>query len=180
MNVRCFTLLIILWAGAAFTATAQEALEPRLSPLRMATYRDAAEGKDLYIKLTYSAPHTRNRQIFGGIINYGELWRLGANEATELTTTQPININGRKLKAGTYSVFAIPEPNAWTIIINKDLGLWGSDMYDQKQDIMRFKVAVSQTNISYEPFTMTLAPEGKEVLWTTIWGNYKVTIPITY
>src|SRR6516164_3013766 len=80
--------------------------------------------KDSYFKIVYSQPQKRGREIFGKLVPFGQVWRTGANEATELTATADINVNGVLLKAGTYSLFSIPEKDKWTIVINRDLGQW--------------------------------------------------------
>ena len=101
------------------TSYAQDPLKGRSSPLAIVS----ARYKDAYIKITYSRPHKKGREIFGGIVPFGEVWRTGANEATEITTTKDILVNAVLLKAGTYSLFTIPDKIKWTIIINREVGL---------------------------------------------------------
>jgi hypothetical protein len=98
--------------------------------------------KDTYIKITYCQPRTRGREIFGALVPYGQVWRTGANEATEITLTKDVFINGMMITAGTYSVFTIPDKEKWVIIFNKELGLWGSYNYNYKNDLIRFEVPI--------------------------------------
>ncbi|MEI9922089.1 MAG: DUF2911 domain-containing protein [Bacteroidota bacterium] len=145
-------LLFILLASLATFTFAQEAIPPRPSPLAIA----ACKYKDSYLKITYSQPHKRGREIFGKLVPYGQVWRLGANEATELTISREVFIGGHLLPAGTYSLFAIPDQEKWTIIVSKDVGLWGSYNYNQANDVMRFDVASRMLpgELVYEPFTI--------------------------
>ena len=99
MILKKFLLCAVLFFCLATDILAQEAVGPRPSPLAIAAVRY----KDEYIKITYSQPQKRGREIFGKLVPFDEVWRTGANEATELTTTKNIQINGTLLKAGTYS-----------------------------------------------------------------------------
>mgnify|MGYP003596677320 CR=1 FL=1 len=119
MRTVIFLALLVL-SGASF---AQDAVKPRPSPMATVSSRY----KDTYIKVTYSQPHKHGRVIFGELVPYGQVWRTGANEATELTVTRDVKINSLDLKAGTYSLFTIPEKSSWTIILNKDLGFTKAD-----------------------------------------------------
>ncbi|NNE34204.1 MAG: DUF2911 domain-containing protein, partial [Rhodothermales bacterium] len=93
-----------------------------------------------YVKIVYSSPRKRGREIFGGLVPYGEVWRTGANEATELTVTNGVLLNGNVLAAGTYALFTIPGDEQWTVIINRNLGQWGAYDYDPEADVVRFNV----------------------------------------
>src|SRR5688572_31274397 len=122
MTLQRFFFLCSLMFFCIMHSHGQEAVKPRPSPLAIAAIRY----KDAYIKVTYSQPLKRGREIFGKVVPFDQVWRTGANEATEITTTKNIQINGTLLKAGTYSLFTIPQKEKWTIIINSELGLWGA------------------------------------------------------
>lgn len=150
----------------------------RLSPIAIASYKKG----DTYIKITYGQPFKRNREIFGALVPYNQVWRTGANEATEITLTKDVKIGNHILKAGTYTIFTIPNPNEWTIIFNKSLGLWGAYDYEKvkAQDVLQVKAKVSQTEDMYEAFTIKLteAPYGADM--EVIWDRIKVTLPIHF
>ena len=118
--------------------------------------------------------------MFGNLVPYGKVWRTGANEATEITTTKNILINGVLLKAGTYSIFSIPEKEKWTIIINSDLGLWGAYNYNEKMDVLRFDVPVQRIKEPYEAFTMQFNQRNELADLILLWDRTKVTIPIKF
>jgi hypothetical protein len=92
------------------------------------------------ITVTYSRPGVKGREIFGGLVPYGKVWRTGANTATQFAVTTDVDIEGKKLPAGTYSLHTIPGPNEWTVIFNKDAGQWGSFNYDQAKDALRVTI----------------------------------------
>jgi len=150
----------------------------RLSPIAIASYIKG----DTYIKITYGQPFKRNREIFGALIPYNQVWRTGANEATEITVTRDVKIGDKILKAGTYTIFTIPNPDEWTIIFNKSLGLWGAYDYEKvkSQDVLRVKAKVTQTQEIYEAFTIRLTEAPYGVDMELIWDRTKVTLPIYF
>lgn len=153
---------------------AQAAPKPRKSPMSVAMLKS---GKT-YIKVVYSQPFKNEREIFGSLVPYGKVWRTGANEATEITITQKIKIGGKTLAPGTYSVFSIPQADKWTIILSKDLGLWGEYEYDPKCDQLRFDVPVTKVDQSWEAFTIKLEKVGSGAKMTLVWDKTSVEIPI--
>jgi hypothetical protein len=174
-SIYAFLLLCFI-ALPLSEAMAQDALKPRPSPLEMVTMK----WEDTYLKITYSRPHKRGRVIFGELVPYGKVWRLGANEATELTTTGTIKLAGNEVPAGTYSLFAIPEKDEWTIILNKDLGQWGAYRYDEEKDFLRFTVPVTTIETAYEPFTMEFEQSGNDVSLKIMWDQTSVIIPVEF
>jgi hypothetical protein len=109
------------------------------------------------ITVTYSRPNVKGRKIFGGINPYGQVWRTGANAATTITFSENVLIEGHKVPAGTYSLFSIPEPNSWTIILNKTVKQWGAYSYKQADDLLRFTVKPVTVKEKRESFTMQFA-----------------------
>lgn len=168
-----FLLCTILLLAAAGTTIAQEKRE---SPLSVT----ASRYKDTYIKIVYSQPQKKGREIFGKLVPYGEVWRTGANETTEITITTDINIGGQALKAGTYSIFTIPNPDSWTIIFNADLGMWGSYNYNPKRDVIRINVSPTSLTEVAEAFTIAITPMNEKADMVFQWDKTKVTIPIQY
>src|SRR5690606_2319783 len=116
MSPRLLSLIAVLVSIIVLVprADAQEgvpAADPRPSPLALA---QITRGDGTYVKVHYSSPRKRGRDILGGLVPFDSVWRLGANEATEMTTTGPIRFGGERLQAGTYSLFAIPRAESWT------------------------------------------------------------------
>ncbi|MFZ6010956.1 MAG: DUF2911 domain-containing protein [Bacteroidota bacterium] len=175
MIAKVFTLTSVLCCLCA-AVLAQEVFKPRPSPLALTTMRY----KDAYVKIIYSQPQKRNREVFGTLVPFGQVWRTGANEATEITLTKDLLINNVLVKAGTYSLFTIPEKDKWTIIINSDIGLWGSYNYNPAMDVLRFDVPVQPLNTVYEPFTMIFEQKNEMAELLMMWDKTKVAIPIKF
>jgi hypothetical protein len=168
------TLLILLITVATYS---QEHIQPRPSPTSLAT----AKYKDTYIKITYGQPRRRGREIFGKLVPYGEVWRTGANEATEITLTRNILISGTLLEAGTYSLFTIPGRESWTVIINKDVGLWGSYNYNPKVDVVRFERPVESIDGKvFETFTIQFEQKNSVADLLLQWDKTQIRIPIQF
>lgn len=170
-------VIVIFYICISLTAYSQEVAKLRSSPLAIISMRY----KNTYIKITYSQPQKRGRVIFGEVVPFGKVWRTGANEATEITLTKDIQMKGTFLKAGTYSLFTIPEKDKWTIIINKDVGLWGSYNYNSAQDVLKFDVPVLPVeSIAYEPFTLKFDQQNDVADLLIVWDKTKVSIPIKF
>ncbi|MDR7370141.1 DUF2911 domain-containing protein [Flavobacterium aquidurense] len=131
------------------------------------------------IKVIYSRPAVKGRVIFGGLIPFGEVWRVGANENTEIKFYKPATINGVAVPAGSYSLFAIPEKDKWTIIINKELDMWGSYAYDESKDLVRISVPVKTVPTPIE--LLSIAFTAKDGITNLVigWEKTTVDVPIT-
>jgi len=105
------------------------------------------------IEIVYSRPGVKGRAIFGSQVPYGAVWRTGANNATKITFSTPVKINGADVPAGSYSLFTIPGENEWTIIVNKQTGQSGLQ-YDEKADVVRVKSAPLKMSQAIESFTI--------------------------
>lgn len=130
-------------------------------------------------RVLYSRPSKNNRDIFGGIIKYGDVWRLGANEATEIEFFKNIKINGKTVNKGRYTLWAVPNENTWTIILNNEKDIWGL-YYNQKKDALRFDVPVQRINDDVEALTIyfdTIKDGGQ---MNILWDNVKVAVPFKY
>lgn len=152
----------------------------RKSPIAIA--QTTHKPSDTYIKIVYGQPYKNDRQIFGELVPYDEVWRTGANEATELTTTQKISFAGDTLGAGTYAIFSIPrEGNEWTIILNNELGQWGAFEYDSAHDILRVDVPSQSTEKVTEAFTIRFSDiqdDSTNIIME--WDKTEVNIPVNF
>lgn len=149
----------------------------RKSPTAIASIKYA----DTYIKIVYGQPYKGGREIFGELVPYGQVWRTGANEATEITATKDILFSGERLEAGTYSLFSIPGEESWTIILNNELGLWGAFEYDSTKDVMRVEADAHRTEQSDEAFTIQFEEvNGDSTDMVIKWVQTEVEVPITF
>jgi len=156
------------------------------SPLDIAYYpdnfaHDRKPGEKAIIRVIYSRPQKKGRDLFGGLVPYAEVWRTGANEATEIKVYQDLKISGQSLKAGTYSLFSIPEENEWTIILNTDLDYWGAYSYQQEHDVVRIQVKSNKIDQNVEAFTIQFEQTGtNQGTMQMAWGDTLVEIPFEY
>ena len=132
------------------------------------------------VDIVYCRPSADKRKIMGELVPYGKIWRTGANEATEITTKKDILVNNILLKAGTYSLFTIPEKDKWTIVINTDVGMWGAYNYNPKKDLWRFEVPSQTTDKIYEAFTISFDHRNEVADLLIMWDNVKVSIPFKF
>lgn len=129
------------------------------------------------ISVTYSAPSKKGREIFGGLVPYDQVWRTGANNATEITFAKDGSIGGTPVKAGTYSLFTIPKKEGdWTVILNPTLGQWGSFKYNEIKDadLPHVKAKAAKTASTVEQ--MNIAVEGGNLVIS--WDNSQATVAV--
>lgn len=108
------------------------------------------------VRIIYSRPGVKGREIWGGLVPYNQVWRAGANEATKFIFSTDVYIKGKLLKAGAYSFFAIPGKNEWTLIFNKVADQWGAFEYNEAQDALRIKVKPEKSITHQEWLTYTI------------------------
>ena len=138
--------------------------------------RVSAEGKD--VKVSYGQPSKRNRVIFGELVPYGQVWRAGANEATEITFAKDATFGGKPIKAGTYSLFVSPTEKEWTIILNPTLKQWGSYKYEEIKDKDALKVNVPVKSVAQpvEKLTYRFADNNALIIE---WDKTQVSVPVS-
>ncbi len=135
----------------AALGSAQMDKASRPSPAAKAT---CALGDGKTITVDYSSPRAKGRKIFGGLVPYGEVWRAGANEATTFVTTADLMVGGSHVPAGSYTIFAIPNQDKWTLIISKKTGEWGIPYPGADSDLVRVDMKVSKLPSMAENFTI--------------------------
>ena len=131
------------------------------------------------VRVTYGAPQVRGRTVFGGLEKWGRVWRAGANEATTVTFSQDVMVNGEKLTAGTYSFFLIPqEEGKWTAIFNSVPNQWGAYDYDDSKDVLRVEVE-PQTADAQEVLLYSVESTGDNTGTLSLhWSTTKVSLEI--
>lgn len=130
------------------------------------------------IRVIYSRPQKDNRTIFGELIEYNKVWRLGANEATEIEFFKDAVIAGKKIAKGRYTLYAIPTETKWTIILNRDTDVWGAFAYDLKKDVLRTDVSVATADSPIEAFSISFNKIEKGAFMLIAWDKVSVSLPI--
>lgn len=130
-------------------------------------------------RVIYSRPHMQGRTIFGDMVKWGEPWRLGANEATEIEFFSPVTIQNKRINAGRYTLYCIPQPGHWTIVFNSNLYSWGLKP-DPSKDLFRFDIPSEKTDIPIEYFTMTFEKTNAGADLVIAWENLSAHLPLRF
>ena len=176
--IRNFFTLFILAVTIGFSSelSAQEFSGLDKSPADIAIYRPE-KGAAPLIKVVYSRPQLKGRQIGVDLATFGEVWRTGANEATEIRFYQDMMLGDQTIAAGTYTLFSIPGKDSWTIILNTDNDVWGAYSYDQDKDALRFDVPAGSDSKSLDAFSIAFEPVADGANMHMGWGTTRVSVP---
>lgn len=131
------------------------------------------------MRVIYSRPHKQGRVIFGNLLKYGERWRLGANEASEIEFFQNVAIQNKKVNAGRYIIYCIPYSDKWTIILNNDIYTWGLKI-DSTKDLMKFDIPARKAPLNFEYFTMVFQPISNGAELVMAWDDTEARLPINF
>jgi len=180
MKIRAAStgLSLLLFASLAF---AQQAPSPqdktaRPSPPAKAT---CSMGDSANITVDYSSPRAKGRKIFGGVVPYGEVWRLGANEATTFVVSSDVTVGGTKLPAGSYTLFAVPNADNWKLVISKKTGEWGTKYAGPDSDLGRVPMKTSSLSAPMENFTISFDKTGSGCTMRVEWEKTRASVDIT-
>jgi hypothetical protein len=180
ITTLCLFLAIVGLSQQKPTEMDKSPMDMSYWPANYPILKMSGKAKDQPIaRIIYGRPMKNGRIIFGGIIKYNEMWRLGANEATEIETFRTIKIAGKTLAKGRYTVYCLPNENKWTVIINKDNFCWGNFTYDSKKDLIRTDIDVEKNAESAEAFTIYFdeTKMGSNLIF--LWDDIKTSLPIT-
>src|SRR5688572_10445729 len=167
---------ILAFAAGLFLALSAQAELPVPWVSPGASIREMVGITDVVVE--YHRPAVKGRKIWGGLVAYGEVWRLGANEASTIQFSTPVKVNGHDVPAGTYGLFAIPGPDEWILVLSKNPKQWGAYRYKQEEDVLRFN-AKPQTGpfTEWMVFTITPLERGKGAV-EMAWENVRVSFTV--
>jgi hypothetical protein len=183
--MRKFALIAVSLFAVAMFASAQmnmsEDKSNRPSPPASAACK-FSDGKT--IKIDYSSPRAKGRKIFGeasekALVPYGQIWRTGANDATTFVTDTNVTVGGKAVPAGSYTIFTVPKADAWSLVISRKTGEWGTDYPGEKEDLVRVPMTVSKTSAPVENFTIAFDQAGSKCTLRTEWENTRTSVEIT-
>ena len=186
--MRKVLAVLVVMTGCLMTSMAQSRF-PLLdkSPMDMSYYpvnytilriQDKAT-EPLVARLVYSRPQRNGRNVFGELLEYNKVWRLGANEATEIEFYKDVMINGKLISKGRYTLYAIPSEDKWTIIVNRETDIWGAFKYDSGKDVVRADAPVQKQTEPLESFTMFFEKTTNGFAMVAAWDTSLVSLPIT-
>lgn len=173
---KLFTIAIMVMAFIATPSVNAQFAGLQKSPTDIA-YAKADRRAKPTIKVIYSRPQKKGRDLFGELVPYGKVWRTGADEATEIKLFKDYKVGGKTIKAGTYSLFTIPGEKEWTIILNSDLDDWGAYAYKEGNDVARIKVPVSTGKEDLEAFSIGFKGVDSGYHLVMGWGDTRVEVP---
>jgi hypothetical protein len=136
-----------------------------------------ADGKIIHVD--YSSPRMRGRKIFGGLVPYGEVWRAGANEATTFVIDADMNVGGKTVPAGSYTLFTLPKEDRWTLIISRQTGEWGIPYPGESNDFGRVPMKVSKIASPLENFTISLDHADNSCTLQMQWETTQASVEIS-
>jgi len=174
ISTIAFTFTLLL----SFNAEAQKFSDLDKSPMDAASYPSSYKESDKLIKIVYSRPQLKDRKVYD-LAKPGKVWRLGANEAAELHVYADMKLNGKDVKKGTYTIYAIPGEKEWTIIVNTDLNVWGSYFYNEENDVARITVPTTEGEESLEAFSIAFEESDSGVDMHLGWGTVRVAVPFS-
>ncbi len=165
-----FLLASVFFFGLVACSQAQKSPEPRKSPHDTVTANN--------VKVTYGRPYKKGRDIFGSLIPFGQVYRCGADEATEITFGKDATFAGKSVKAGTYTLFVIPNEKQWTIILNSQLKQWGAYSYDKNKDkdVLHADVPVKMLGAPVEQLTIGFTDKNMIIEWDKTQVNVPVSL----
>ena len=154
---------------------------PRQSSFHNYLKPEELEGMDARIQVTYGRPQKKGREIFGGLLKYGEVWRVGANESTEIVLFQDVKMGGEMVDAGHYALYAEVNEDYWDIILSTDLPAWGNANRDEAKDAYRIRVTVSTESEALEALTMIFRESDDQKVALVIgWDTTRASLPIEF
>jgi hypothetical protein len=183
--MRKFALIAVSLFAVATLASAQMNMSDDKSKWPSPPASAACKFSDgKTIKIDYSSPRAKGRKIFGdasekALVPYGQIWRTGANDATTLVTDANLNVGGKAVPAGSYTIFTVPKADAWSLVISKKTGEWGTDYPGEKEDLVRVPMNVSKTSAPVENFTIAFDQAGSKCTLRIEWENTRASVAIT-
>ncbi len=152
---------------------------PNMSRLRNFVEEAELEANEPQVRVVYSRPQMKGRKIFGDLVKYGELWRLGANETTLITFFKDVNIGGTDIKAGRYGLFATVNEGNWEFVIHENTQSWGSAQHDPETNVLTYTAKTERTPETLEALSMTFVEKGDMIELVVGWENTMTRLPIT-
>lgn len=167
-------LIILILAGFQLNAQDTDYPYPSFSPKCNISQ---IVGNTL-ISVEYERPSARKRLIYGGLVPWNKVWRTGAGNCTKIAFDKEVTIEGQKVPSGRYSIFTIPNPNEWVVILNKDTTLYGSYNYNSKHDVTRFTAFPVESNRYYETLNFDIELNQHNAKMYVSWANTQIKFDI--
>jgi hypothetical protein len=176
-SITVLACAVLVVAASAFSFAQGKDKSKRPSPPASADCK-FSDGKG--VTVDYSSPRMKGRKIYGGLVPYGEVWRTGANEATTFVADEDlIAAKGTNIPAGSYTIFTVPGPDEWTLVINKHTGEWGIPYKYESEELVRVPMSVSKTSAPVENFMISFDHTGGTCTMRLNWENTQASVDFT-
>lgn len=172
-------LSLIVLGLFAYCVFVENIFAGRLSPKDTISYKF----NDLKLEVFYNRPSKKGRDVFGALVPYNEVWRTGANEATTFETNKPLEIDGKPLPIGKYTLWTVPKDSVWLVKFNSKQYSWGVNtemkpMWDPNYDVLDVEVPVHKLDKTVEQFTIGFDNTTGDLSLTMAWDDVKVAVPL--
>jgi len=168
------TLLVLTLMISASPLAAQDKAK-RPSPSAQAQCK-FSDGKT--VTVDYSSPRMKGRKVFGGLVPFNEVWRTGANEATTFVTNTNLSVGGKEVPAGSYTIFTVPSPDKWVLVVSKKTGEWGIPYPGEGDDLVRADMTAGKTSAAVENFTIAFDSSGNKCTMRMEWENTRASVDV--
>jgi hypothetical protein len=177
-------LIPVALFAMATLASAQMNMASDKKPLSPPASAECKFSDGKTVKIDYSSPRAKGRKIFGeasdkALVPFGQVWRTGANASTTFVVGNNVTVGGTAVPAGNYTIFTVPKADAWTLVISKKTGEWGTDYPGEKEDLARIPMTVSKTSGAVENFTIAFDQAGSKCTLHMEWENTRASVEIS-
>ncbi len=182
-SLLCFVLFLSLisQAQSRYPAIDKSVMDLSYYPVNFPILKIQNKATEpLIARVLYSRPQKNGRVVFGELVEYGKVWRLGANEATELELYRDMKVGGNKIKKGRYTLYAIPYSDRWTLIFNRETDIWGAFQYDQKKDVFRIDLRTEKSPETVESFSMVFEKSIGGINLVMAWDDVMAKLPLSF
>jgi hypothetical protein len=166
--------VFVITIGFSNQAIAQNFKGLDKSPMDIASFPSNYRVSEKVIKIIYSRPQLKGRSL-EKLAPLGKKWRTGANEATEVTFYKDVIFGGAAVKAGTYTMYAIPGKNTWTVALSSQLNVWGVYFHKDENDVAKVTIPVKQTEENLDVFSIAI---DEDMTINMGWGTTLISIPV--
>jgi Protein of unknown function (DUF2911) len=177
MRIHFVVVCTLIVVAAIFAAPARAQVGGNVASPPAKADCKFPDGKTIHVD--YSSPRMKGRKIFGGLVPYGEPWRAGADEATTFMVDADVRVGGKPVPAGSYTLFALPTADAWTLIISKQTGEWGIPYPGESYDFGRVPMKVSKLDSPMEDFMIAFDQGGGTCTLRLAWESTQASVQIS-
>lgn len=173
-----FSIFLLVFIFLKNNISAQEFNDLDEAPQDIAYYRENMVTKPL-VKVIYGRPQKGGREVFGNVVEYGKVWRTGANEATEVKFYQDVLFGDITVAAGTYVLLTIPGENEWEVILSSNVDVWGAFQYNSFFNVAKITIPSKKAE-TVEIFSIGFKEKQDSINMVLAWDSTRINVPISF